>query len=102
MDVTLPLGSLAEFRCQHQTADDITWTVNGISTNQLQDPSIVTSSRIEDGATVQILSIPALPIYNNTDVVCVAVILNPLTSESSPPATLTVLPGWSIKNVSAC
>ena len=42
MDVTLPLGSLAEFRCQHPTADR---TVNGISTNQLQDA--VTSSRID-------------------------------------------------------
>ena len=96
MDITLALGSLAEFRCQHQTADNIGWTVNGSSTNQLQAPDIMTSSRIENGAAVQILSIPALPVYNNTDVVCVAVILNPLTSESSPPATLTVLPGWSM------
>ena len=98
MDVTLLLGSLAEFRCQHPTADDITWAINGTSLNQLQDPdnNLMTPSRIENGSAVQILSIPALPIYNNTDVVCVAVILNPLTSESSPPATLTVLPGWSV------
>ena len=93
MDVTLPLGSLAEFRCQHQTADDIIWTVNGISTNQLQDPDIVASSRTENGATVQILSIPALPVYNNTDVVCIAIFFSSLPPESSPPATLTVLPG---------
>ena len=96
MDVTLPLGSLAEFRCQHPTADDITWAINGTSLNQLQDPDIVTSSRIENGSAVQILSIPALLMYNNTDVVCIAVILNPLTSESSPSASLTVLPGWSM------
>ena len=93
MDVTLPLGSLAEFRCQHTTAYSITWTINGTSTKQLQAPDIVTSSRSENGATVQILSIPALQVYNNTNVVCIAVFLNPLTSESSPPATLTVLPG---------
>ena len=86
--------SMAVFRCRHSDADDITWSVNGISVS-VDAPGEINPGfeRDRDDNLVDTLSITANSTNNNSHVVCKATIGS--QSVSSPPALLTVLPRTS-------
>ena len=78
-------GVVATFLCQHPQADNINWRLNGTGLNRLNPrPSGIRVGEIGD-----LLNITALSGYNNTEVRCVALLLNG-TTELSSPVYLTV------------
>ena len=82
----------AVFRCRHlSTEADITWRVNGSSVRQF--PDITTGSTNNNGAIVNILTIPATLDYNGTQAVCVAFFVNGSPPEVTPPAMLIIIRG---------
>ena len=89
-NITQPVGSVAEFRCQHQSIDAvISWLVNGSS------PSRVPNVSRSDSGSVSTLTIPSVLEYNGTVVVCEAIIRNggsPVFKQT-PPAILAVIAG---------
>ena len=87
----------AVFQCCHSSMDvSISWTINGSPVNLF--PDFNRGSTInENGDTVHTLTIPARSEYNGTEVVCLAFFTDRSPTESTPPVTLTVLPGlWPI------
>ena len=92
-NVTLPIRSQTEavFRCQHQSADVISWRVNGSSVRQF--PDITTGSINENGAIVYTLTIPARSEYNGTEVVCLALFIDGSPSEVTPTVILNIITG---------
>ena len=82
--------SVAEFRCQHQSIDaTISWLFNGSSATRF--PNV---TRMDSGG-VSTLTVPSVPEYNGTEVVCEALIRNGGTPvfEQTAPAILTVIAG---------
>ena len=82
----------AVFRCRHQHFDaGITWQINGSSSKLHTD---VVDSFIWDsnGTRIETLTIPAIPEYNVTEVVCVATVFDEsLRREVTPPADLIIM-----------
>ena len=73
----------------------IGWRVNGTSIGQLKDPNVIPRTiRDESDQLVDILTILALPQYNNTEVQCVAIVLVPnITRELTSVAILIIQEG---------
>ena len=90
-NITQPVGSVAEFRCQHQSIDaTISWLVNGSSASRFPDVSQINSGSV---STLTILSVQE---NNGTEIVCRAFIFRSDGStvfEQTPPAILTVIEG---------
>ena len=87
-NITRPVGSVAEFRCQHQSLDAIiTWLVNGSPAALF--PKVY---QVHSG-NVGTLTIPSVPEHNRTEIVCEAIIRGggSYRLEQTPPAILTVL-----------
>ena len=83
----------AVFRCRHQRMEaDITWLMNGTSSKEHRD---VVDGFILDSNDIRIetLTIPAIPEYNGTEVVCVATFFDGSPSEVTPPADLIIIMG---------
>ena len=82
----------AVFRCRHQRIDAvINWLINGSSSRLY--PGVVDSFvRESNGTRVDTLTIPAIPEYNGTEVVCVAAFFDgsPLL-EVTPPAEFIIM-----------
>ena len=95
MDITLPFGSLAEFRCQHQRADAIiSWRVNE-TFRAGQFPDIINDRIAGNGRDVFTLTVPANMERNMTEIVCLAVFVDGTPPAFTPSAILIVLPaGW--------
>ena len=75
------------FRCRHeQPGASIIWKLNGSSATMYID--VVDSFIIEMDARVETLMLPIIPAYNNTAVVCSAIVDG--TIVDSPAATLTI------------
>ena len=80
----------AVFMCRHQHIDaDISWRINGSSSRRYDD---AVDGFIQDsnGTRVDTLTIPAIPEYNGTEVVCRAT-LDGSPLEVTPPADLIVI-----------
>ena len=76
------------FRCRHERQDAIIfWKLNGSQSSLY--PDVVRSSVVEMGVRVDTLTVPVIPAYNNTEVVCSAIVDG--TIEDSPTALFTVL-----------
>ena len=83
-------NQIALFRCRHERIDAIIdWRVNGSSSRIYSD--IIDDFIRESG--VETLTIPAIPVYNGTEVVCRARLYDPESIETSHPATL-IITGW--------
>ena len=81
----------AMFRCRHQRVDAvISWQING-SSSRLNHDVVDSFIRQSNGTIVDTLTIPAIPEYNGTEVVCVATFFDGSPSEVTPPANFTVL-----------
>ena len=81
----------AVFRCRHQRLDvQIGWPINGSSSTLYHD---VVDSFIRDsnGTRVDTLTIPAIPEYNGTEIVCVATFFDGSPDETTPPADLIII-----------
>ena len=81
----------AVFRCHHGRLDaHISWLINGSSSRLYRD---VVDGFIRDsnGTRVDTLTIPAIPEYNGTEVVCVATFFDESPHEITPPANLTII-----------
>ena len=82
----------AVFRCRHQHLEaGISWLMNGTSSKRYPD---VVDGFIRDsnGTRIETLTIPAIPEYNGTEVVCVATIFDEsLHREVTPPANLIIM-----------
>ena len=101
MDITLTASQTdsATFRCCHSgissMAVTISWTINGSQVDRFPDHDFNRGSVInENGDTVHTLTILARSEYNGTEVVCVALFRDGSPPESTPPVTLTIVPGW--------
>lgn len=88
MDVTVSENQDAVFRCRHEGAVFINWLINGKTSTEFSDV-VMDLIRESNGTNVRTLTIPAIPIYNGTVVVCVATLIgsNP---ETTPPVILTI------------
>ena len=92
--VVVEAGAEAVFRCQHSTARFIDWRVNGSTVGQSPPPDMTPSTtRDENDALVNTLTILAHPEYNKTEVECEAFFSNGSPSEVTPPVTLTIIRG---------
>lgn len=92
-------GTEATFRCRHEDAGvHIGWQVNGTSIGQVKNSNIIPGTiRDERGYLVDILTILALPKYNNTEVQCLAITLVPnITTELTPVAKLIIQEGYQL------
>ena len=81
----------AVFRCRHQRIDVfISWQINGLSFTIY--PDVVHSFGPDsNGILVDTLTIPAIPEYNETEIVCVAIFLDGSPLEMTPPAILVII-----------
>ena len=82
----------ALFRCRHERTDAIiSWLVNGNLSTRYSDV-IAGSIRENNGTFVDTLTIPTIPVYNGTEVVCVATVISDddSTSEKAPPVMLII------------
>ena len=76
------------FRCRHENPQVIiSWKINGTSSRLYID--VVDSFIIDMGTRVETLTIPVIPVYNNTEVVCSAFV-DGSTFEDSLAASLIV------------
>ena len=78
------------FRCRHQRIDAvISWQVNGSSFRLYHD---VVDNFVRDGngTHVDTLTIPAIPVYNRSEVVCIAAFFDGSPLEVTPSATLII------------
>ena len=78
------------FRCRHERSDAIIyWLINGNLSSRYSD--VIVGTIGESGGTfVNTLTIPAIPVYNGTEVVCVAVFTDGSPSETTPPVMLFI------------
>ena len=78
-----------EFRCRHEELlAYVVWKLNGTSSRAYTD--VVDFFVREDGIRVDTLTVPVIPAYNRTEVVCSATI-NGDTEET--PAALLIITG---------
>ena len=78
----------AVFRCHHERLDaQIGWLING-SISVLYRDVVDGFTRDSNGTHVETLTIPAIPEYNGTEVVCVATFFDGSPHEVTPPAYL--------------
>ena len=81
----------AVFRCRHQRVDAaINWLING-SLSRLYPDVVDGFIRDSNGSRVDTLTIPAIPGYNGTEVVCVATFFDGSLRELTPPADLIIM-----------
>ena len=82
----------AVFRCRHQRIDAvISWLMDGKSSKLY--PDVVDGFiRESNGTRVETLTIPAIPEYNGTEVVCEATVFDEsLRREVTPPVDLIII-----------
>ena len=90
--LTYPSGMAAVFRCRYEPRSDIVWWVNG--TQFIWSPPLEsTSTNHDNGSMTRILTIPSNPLYNGTQVECVAYPNG--FREVTPVALLIIMTGWS-------
>lgn len=84
------VGEAAVFRCQHPTADIISWKTNDTSvTNERRPPGVIPGIDVENGSLVYTLTVMGQPEYNGTVVVGVARFFSPdIQDQETPNATL--------------
>ena len=86
------VGQQAVFRCHNSTATIVAWRLNGSAVSQSNPPPDVTpgSTLDENGNVVDYtLTIVAHSIYNETEIVCVAIFIDDLTlNEETLPVRL--------------
>ena len=81
----------AVFRCCHQRRDAlISWLING-SSSRLYPDVVDGFMRDSNGTRVDTLTIPAIPEYNGTEVVCVANFLDGSPIEVTLPTGLIII-----------
>ena len=81
----------AVFRCRHRRIEaGISWLMNGTSSRLYRD---VADGFIRDSNSMRVdtLTIPAIPEYNGTEVVCVATYFGESPSEVTPPVNLIII-----------
>ena len=86
-------GTQAVFRCSHQTADIISWRVNGTSLSQtsVDIPGITAEiTHQENNNVLNTLTILGPPEYNGTVVECVAIFFDGSPIESTSAAILII------------
>ena len=79
------LGHVVTFQCQHSTADDIGWTMNGNSLGSNGNKTVQFGS---DDRAVHWLTINLTAANNNTEIVCIAKFLDGSTQETTPAIVL--------------
>ena len=78
------------FRCRHERQDALyNWLINGTPSSRYSDVSAGSISE-SDGTFVYTLTIPTIPVYNGTEVVCVATFFDGPPSERTPPVMLFI------------
>ena len=87
------VAGVAVFKCRHTCIEAaISWRING--SFSISYPDIVDGSiRDNHGRRVYTLTIPTIPEYNGTEVVCVAAFLDGFPLDITSPSTLIIPPG---------
>ena len=86
--LNITVDTVAVFPCQHSTADGITWRINGTILRDL--PEGVSTDQNSDGTII--LTITALPKYNQTVIECVA-LFTESPSDDTDPAIMMIQGG---------
>ena len=83
-------GENAIFRCRHPNASDIRWKINGDLIRGRNYPPDITpgTERDDEQFLVQTLTIVARPLYNGTEIGCVAMFDDGSPDEMTLPVTL--------------
>ena len=78
----------AVFNCQHDTADIVSWEVNGTSLTYLDINITISVHLLPYGAPLHRLKIPIDREYNQTAIVCLAIFLSGAAPQMTEPAFL--------------
>lgn len=97
VSLTVPIGSLAVFRCRYSNASSITWRVNGTVVKVNASADVTQDVRDEAGNMVDILSIAGLTWYNGTTAECVAHFASGEPDELTEPVMLILQGEWPKK-----
>ena len=90
--LTYPSGMAAIFRCRYEPRPEILWRVNGAQF--IWGPPLEsTFTNHDNGSVTIILTIPSNPLYNGTQVECVAYPNG--SREVTPVAVLIIMTGGS-------
>ena len=88
---TVSVGEVAEFRCQHPTADTIRWRVNGTLVSLSRPPPDINQvTQTIDSESVSTLTIIGRPNYNGTEVVGVARFDDESPDETTDPKAMLI------------
>ena len=93
MALNVVAGEEAVFHCQHATASDLEWLLNGSST-ALGRPGIQISSSVSRDGISEQLTIETTTEHNQTSVECVAEFSDGLHPVRTPSVTLGVQGTW--------
>ena len=89
--LVVPANTEATFRCRHQTANSISWLINGTSIVSIDNRDFTPGTiNDENNDPVNTLNIVARPKYNKTEVECVATFFDSSPVERSPVVMLIV------------
>lgn len=80
------------FRCGHRSAHaQINWIINDTQVHNFTDIKHGSSRLDGSGAIVYTLTVPARPVYNAIEVVCLAFFADGSPTETTPPVNLTIM-----------
>ena len=90
--LNVTIGMSAIFRCRHTDADFIGWSLNGTSLGRIPAPADIQVEVYSglDGILVHVLDIRAILVYNITEVQCVAISIDPSSSELTESVMLLI------------
>ena len=71
-DTVQAIGIPAKFQCQYSGARTIGWIFNGTSIHSYDSPANITTDILP--GSINVLTVPALPDYNETEIWCVATV----------------------------
>ena len=89
---TVSENQYALFRCRHERQDAIiNWLLDGVRVPSPQYSDVVVGAITDsNGTSIDTLTIPAIPVYNRSEIVCVATFIDESPAERTPPVTLTI------------
>ena len=92
MSLNITVGTGAQFYCQHSTADNIGWLLNGTALGSFHPPGVNTSGAAGSNGFLFMLSVATSKVHNysTSRVECIATFLDGSLFRHTSPAILLV------------
>ena len=88
--LTVAIGTKGKFRCQHSTADIVSWRINGTSLGSFHPKDVTTEGVATPDGLYHVLTIGAVAAYNGTFIECVAIFFDDSAPELTPAVPLLI------------